>query len=49
MRTVDNQNPAVYGGSINVGGYIGDSTKNEVAYARRNGKKVRWLEGTEPV
>ena len=34
---------------LNVGGYLGDRTKNEVAYARRNGKKVRWLEGTEPV
>ena len=29
---------------LNVGGYIGDSTKSEVAYAIRNGKPIRWLE-----
>ena len=29
---------------INVGGYIGDSTQSEIAYARRTGKKVRYLE-----
>jgi len=29
---------------VNVGGYIGDSTKSEVAYARAQGKKVVWLE-----
>jgi hypothetical protein len=29
---------------INVGGYIGASTKNEIAYARRTGKHVRYLE-----
>jgi len=29
---------------INVGGYIGDSTKNEIAYAHRNNKNVRYLE-----
>ena len=32
---------------INVGGYIGDSTKSEVAYAHSTGKAVRYLE--EPV
>jgi hypothetical protein len=29
---------------INVGGYIGDSTKKEIEYAERTGKKVVYLE-----
>lgn len=29
---------------INVGDYIGDSTRSEIAYAREHGKKVRLLE-----
>lgn len=29
---------------INVGGYIGTSTKKEIAYAKRTGKTVRFLE-----
>lgn len=29
---------------VNVGGYIGHSTRREIAYARRLGKRVRWLE-----
>ena len=29
---------------INVGGYIGDSTKSEIEYAIKNGKKVNYLE-----
>ena len=29
---------------INVGGYIGDSTRSEIAYAMENGKVVRYLE-----
>lgn len=29
---------------LNVGGYIGDSTKSEIAYAMNTGKPVRWLE-----
>ena len=29
---------------INVGDYIGDSTKSEIAYAKAFGKKVRYLE-----
>jgi hypothetical protein len=29
---------------LNVGGYIGDSTKSEVSYAMENGKPIRWLE-----
>ena len=30
---------------INVGGYIGESTKHEIAYAQQTGKKVNYLEG----
>ncbi len=29
---------------LNVGGYIGDSTRSEVEYAKRIGRPVRWLE-----
>ena len=29
---------------INVGGYIGDSTRSEIAYATEHGKVVRYLE-----
>ena len=29
---------------INVGGYIGESTKSEIAYAEKTGKKVSYLE-----
>ena len=29
---------------INVGGYIGDSTRSEIEYAKANDKKVRYLE-----
>ena len=29
---------------LNVGGYIGQSTRREIAYARQHGKQVRWLE-----
>lgn len=32
---------------INVGGYIGSSTKSEIEYARATGKKVHYLEETE--
>jgi hypothetical protein len=32
---------------LNVGGYIGDSTRREIAYARARGKKLRWLEVPE--
>ena len=31
---------------INVGGYIGASTRSEIAYAREMGQTVRYLEGT---
>ena len=30
---------------INVGGYIGSSTRSEIAYAHTTGKPVRYLEG----
>jgi hypothetical protein len=29
---------------LNVDGYIGDSTRREVEYAKQTGKKIRWLE-----
>lgn len=29
---------------INVGGYIGDSTRSEIDYAKTHGKEVRYLE-----
>ena len=29
---------------INVGGYIGDSTRSEIEYAKEHGKEVRYLE-----
>ena len=29
---------------LNVGGYVGDSTKSEIRYAIAHGKPVRWLE-----
>ena len=29
---------------INVGGYIGESTKREIEYAKKNGKTVQYLE-----
>ena len=29
---------------INVGGYIGESTRNEIEYAKKNGRRVRYLE-----
>ena len=31
---------------INVGGYIGQSTKSEIAYAKAHGKKLEYLEKT---
>ena len=29
---------------INVGGYIGQSTRSEIEYAKQNGKSVNYLE-----
>ena len=34
---------------INVGGYIGASTRSEIEYAIANGKRVRYLEGEDGV
>ncbi len=31
---------------LNVGGYIGQSTRREIAYARGLGKRVRWWESS---
>ncbi len=33
---------------VNPGGYIGDSTRNEITYAKRIGVPVRYLEGEAP-
>ena len=32
---------------VNVGGYIGDSTKSEIKYAQDNGKVIRYLESID--
>ena len=32
---------------INVGGYVGDSTKSEINYAKQTGKKVNYLENID--
>jgi hypothetical protein len=32
---------------INVGGYIGESTRSEIEYAQLHGKHIRWLEAKE--
>ena len=29
---------------LNVGGYVGESTSREIAYAQSLGKRIRWLE-----
>ncbi len=29
---------------INVGGYVGESTRNEIRHALKKGKPIRWLE-----
>ena len=29
---------------INIGGYIGSSTKSEIEYAKTTGKRIRYLE-----
>ena len=29
---------------INVGGYIGESTRSEIEYAKKNGRAVNYLE-----
>lgn len=32
---------------INVGGYIGESTRSEIEYAKSNGKKISYLENIQ--
>jgi hypothetical protein len=32
---------------LNVGGYIGDSTRREIEYAQSKGKRIRYLEAVE--
>ena len=32
---------------INVGGYIGESTKNEIEYAKEKGKRISYLESVK--
>ena len=32
---------------VNVGGYIGESTKSEIEYANKTGKKVNYLENID--
>ena len=32
---------------INVGGYIGESTKNEIEYAKEKGKRISYLENVK--
>lgn len=34
---------------LNVGGYLGASTRSEIEYAQRLGKPIRWLEGDSTV
>lgn len=34
---------------INVDGYVGESTKNEIEYATKNGKKISYLEAPESI
>lgn len=29
---------------LNVGGYVGESTRREIGYATNEGKRIRWLE-----
>lgn len=36
-------------GVLNVGAYVGDSTRREVLFARMTGKRVYWLEGADYV
>lgn len=42
MRKIDLANQVFV---INVGGYIGESTAREIAYAQRMGKPISYLEG----
>ena len=31
---------------LNVDGYVGDSTRSEIEYAKAHGKRIRWLEAS---
>jgi hypothetical protein len=44
-RKIDNSDAIVV---LNVGGYIGNSTKSELEYAIKHNKAVFWLEGQTP-
>jgi hypothetical protein len=41
LRKIDMADEVLF---INVGGYLGESTRRELSYAWRMGKRVRWLE-----
>lgn len=41
LRKIDLANEVMI---LNVGGYIGESTSNEIAYATKTGKPVKYLE-----
>jgi hypothetical protein len=41
LRKIDLANEILV---LNVSGYIGDSTRREIAYAQSQGKPIRWLE-----
>ena len=41
LRKIDLANEILV---VSVGGYVGESTRQEIAYARQQGKRVRWLE-----
>lgn len=45
LRKIDLANEVLV---LNVGGYIGESTRNEIAYAEKTGKPVRYLEPPDP-
>lgn len=32
---------------LNVGGYVGNSTRSEIVYAEAQGKEIRWLESPQ--
>ena len=34
---------------INVGGYVGESTRSEIEYAKKNGRTVRYLESSNRI
>lgn len=41
LRKIDLANEVLF---LNVGGYLGDSSRRELAYARDRGKAIRFLE-----